>query len=137
MNFRIKPNIKTIVRILFLMVAMPPSNMAMNNLSDKNPAVSAQIESQTGDGVITFTGLATNYGGQEYACTYKMMAKRNGQAGQSTNNQSGSVLLKPGKTTQVSKTTISATTEDNYKVTLQILFHESVIASDSIIYHPD
>lgn len=119
------------------MVAMPPSNMATNNLSDNNPAVSAQIESQIGDEAITFTGLATNYGGQEYACTYKMMAKRSGQAGQSTNNQSGSVLLKPGKTTQLSKTTISVTTDDSYKVTLLILFNESVIAADSIIYSPD
>lgn len=119
------------------MVAMPPSNMATNNLSDNNPTVSAQIESQIGDETITFTGLATNYGGQEYLCTYKMMANRKGQAGQSSNQQSGSVLLKPGKTTQLSKMTISATTEDSYKVTLQILFNESVIAIDSISYSPD
>jgi hypothetical protein len=137
MHLRLKPNIKTIARILILMVAMPPSNMATNNLSDNDPTVSAQIESQIGDEAITFTGLATNYGEQEYLCTYKMVAKRNGQAGHSINQQSGSVLLKPGNTTQLSKTTISATTEDSYKVTLLILFNESVIASDSMLYSPD
>ena len=119
------------------MVALSPSNMATNHTSDNNPAVSVQIESQMGDETITFTGLATNYGGQEYLCTYKMMAKRSGQSGQSTNQQSGTVLLKPGNTTQLSKTTISATTQDSYMVTLQLLLGGTVIASDSIAHSPD
>lgn len=133
----LKPGLKAIVGILYLMVMLPASNMATINASDKQPSISAQIESQAEEGIITFTGLATNYGGQEFLCTYAMIAQRSGQAGQSTNQQSGAIHLKPGNTTQLSKMTISATSKDSYKVTLQILFNESVIASDSIEYSPD
>ena len=137
MNLQLKPGLRSIFGIIYLMVILPASNMTTIKASENQPDISAQIESQAGDGIITFTGLAINYGGQEYLCTYKMIARRSGQSGRCNNQQSGAIHLKPGNTTQLSKMTISATSADSYKVTLQIYFNESVIASDSLAYIPD
>lgn len=137
MNLQQKPRLKAIIGILYLMVMLPASNMATNNASARQPSISAQIESETAEGIITFTGLAINYEGQEYLCSYKMTAKRSGTSGQCNNQQKGTILLKPGNTTQLSKMTISVSTKDSYQITLEILFNETVIASDSLAYSPD
>lgn len=89
----------------------------------------ARIETNLQDGKLKISNVFENNSTAEVSLTYKFQCKRKGRSGTSVSSQSGSFTAEPGQTVTLSRSAISVSSSDNYRLTLDVFENGKPVAT--------
>jgi len=115
---------------LFISIALAQEKDAGNKIEKYR----ARIEVQKSDSSLTVQGKFLNNTPVTLALNYELVAERTGKSGRSATRQSGAFQAVSHGEVDLSKTTISISPEDYYKIKLQVFDTDNIIAQDSVIF---
>ena len=111
--------------------------VASGILSQSQTLCRAWVEIDKDGSATTITGRFYNNTVQDLTLTYRLEAEKTGPSGRSSTKQSGSFVAEGQKEVSLSKVVLNIQPNDSCKVTLHIVDGETIVASDSILYHGD
>ena len=94
----------------------------------------ARIVTSEENGSLKIENIFENKSSEHVKFMYKFQCERKGRAGSAKSSQSGVVEAAPGEEVSLSRTSLSVSPNDAYRIELQIYDGNRRVAEDSLVY---